>query len=638
MIYNKEEHDEIIKKSHERSEQYGVEKGRMFPTKILKGEEASNNIRQNEELIRTSGTFIKSLYDFLRDSGFVIVLTDRDGCILSIIGDDEILKAAKKMNMVIGAYMDEKNIGTNAMGTAIKEDVPIQISAKEHFITAYHKWTCSAAPVHDFEGNIIGTLNLTGNSDLVHPHTLGLVVAAVRSIENQIKIDRTSKYLNEAYSYMKAIMNSFSYGIFAVDLLGNIKSVNETACAMISIQKENTIDRSMNEIINSWNDISNLVLSNKIYRDEEVNISINNKGRFLLSVYDIKDDDEKIIGMVVTIKEMQSIYNLVNKYTGMRARYTFNNLIGNSDEIRRVIEYGKAVAFSPSTILITGESGTGKEVLAQSIHNFGDRKDAGFVAINCGAIPKNLIESELFGYDDGAFTGAKKGGHPGKFELANGGTLFLDEIGEMPIDMQVSLLRVIQEGCITRIGGNKYIPINVRIIAATNKDLKNEIEKGNFRKDLFYRLSVIPIVIPPLRERKDDIELYIKYFLQIKSLKLNKSVIDLNSTIYKQMMDYDWPGNIRELENYIEHIVNLDGKPTIDILNPKHRENSIDFYKEKKENNLEKDIFNLSIVEKNTITKCVFESNGNISRAADCLGISRNTLYSKIKQYKINIK
>ncbi|WDC85701.1 sigma 54-interacting transcriptional regulator [Caloramator sp. mosi_1] len=162
---------------------------------------------------------------------------------------------------------------------------------------------------------------------------------------------------------------------------------------------------------------------------------------------------------------------------------------------------------SPSTILITGESGTGKEILAQAIHNNSNRRDFGFVAINCGAIPPNLIESELFGYDEGAFTGAKRGGNPGKFELANGGTLFLDEIGEMPLDMQVKLLRVLQEGCITRIGGNKYIDVDVRIIAATNKNLLQEVKEGRFREDLYYRISVIPIVLPPLRERKEDIPL-----------------------------------------------------------------------------------------------------------------------------------
>ena len=196
-------------------------------------------------------------------------------------------------------------------------------------------------------------------------------------------------------------------------------------------------------------------------------------------------------------KDIQNVYNMVNKYTGMSAAYTFGDIIGESQNIVKLKAQAKSISDSPSTVLIQGESGTGKELIAQAIHNNSSRRNSSFVAINCGAIPKSLIESELFGYEEGAFTGAKRGGHPGKFELANGGTLFLDEIGEMPLDMQVSLLRVLQEGCVTRLGGNKCTLTDVRIVAATNKDLKKEIERGTFRDDLYYRLSVIPIHVPP---------------------------------------------------------------------------------------------------------------------------------------------
>lgn len=633
MRYSREKHDEIIKKSHERSIEYGVEKERIYPNKILKGKDVSCHIRQNKELIRIASPFMKIIYDFLRGSGFFIVLTDKEGCVLGIIGDQDIVSAAKKMNLVLGAYMNEKSIGTNAMGIAINENIPIQISAKEHFINAYHKWTCSAAPIHGTSGEIIGTLNLTGSGNLVHPHTLGLVVAAVKSIENQMSSVKVQKELKDAYQYMNTIMNAISYGILAVDVNGCIRSINDTACKILNIVEEEFINRSIDSVIGNWQQILNYINSGREYMDEEASFKdAEIKERYMINVYPIKNEESQLIGMVITLKGMQAVYNLVNKCTGMRARYTFNDIIGNSCDIKRIIEYSNVIANSPSTILIQGESGTGKEVLAQAIHNASSRRDAGFVAINCGAIPRNLIESELFGYDDGAFTGARKGGHPGKFELANGGTLFLDEIGEMPIDMQVNLLRVIQERCITRIGGRKYIPVDVRIIAATNKDLKEEVKKGAFREDLYYRLSVIPINIPPLRSREDDIPALIEHFLKTKAMKLKKEVPVIDKKTFDSMINYDWPGNVRELENYVENIVNFDGKSTY-IMNSIGKK---DAKVCEKISNGETFICSIDELEKRAITECLRKYKGNVSQTANILQISRNTLYLKMKKYGIN--
>jgi sigma-54 dependent transcriptional regulator, acetoin dehydrogenase operon transcriptional activator AcoR len=635
MSYSKEKHDEIIKKSHERSAKYGVEKERVYSNRIIKGRDFSEHIKENRELIHIAAPFMEIIYDFLKQSGFFIVLTDKEGCILGVIGDKEIMDAAKEMNLAPGAYMDEKSIGTNAMGTAIKEDMPIQVSAKEHFITAYHRWTCSAAPIHGSQGELIGTLNLTGNSDKVHPHTLGLVVAAVKSIENQINNLNIQKELSDAYQYMNTIMNAISYGIFAVDTSDTIKSVNETACKMLGIGQKDIIGKSVQNIVSNWSYIKKYIQSGNEYKDEEIYFkNVNVKERYIMNAYPINGQPSNLIGIVITIKGMQSIYNLVNKYTGMRARYTFSDIIADCDDMLRIIEYSRAVADSPSTILIQGESGTGKEIFAQSIHNASSRKDMGFVAINCGAIPRNLIESELFGYDEGAFTGAKRGGHPGKFELANGGTLFLDEIGEMPLDMQVNLLRVIQEGLITRIGGNKYIPINVRIIAATNKDLKQAVKNGSFREDLYYRLSVIPIMLPPLRERKKDIPALVKSFLEGKALKLGKAVPKIDNSILSDIMNYNWPGNVRELENYIENLVNFNGKATF-VINGGRKEfvNKESVYAISEEDGYH--IPSIEVLEKRAIEDCLKKFKGNISKSAEILGISRNTLYVKIRKHNI---
>ncbi|NFB32577.1 PAS domain-containing protein [Clostridium botulinum] len=636
MIYGKEKQDNIIKKSHERSVYFGIEENRVFPKKILKGKEITNNIEKNKSFLKVASPFIDILYDFLKGSEFFIILTDKEGCILKIIGDKEVMDIANNLNMVVGAFMSENSIGTNAMGTAIKEDIPIQISEREHFIKAYHRWTCSAAPIHDINGDIIGCLNLTGDRDRVHSHTLGLVVAAVKSIENQINVDNTNKKLLETYQYMNTIVDSISSGIYVVDFRGKIKTINKAACNILGIEDKDVLDKNVENILPNWHHIFERIKNGKPYEDKEAVLNDKLiKGRYNVSATPIQIEN-KIIGMVIVFKEIKTVLDLVNKYSGMRAVYNFEDIIGESKEIKKVINYAKSISSSPSTVLIEGESGTGKELLAQSIHNYGDKRENSFIALNCGAIPKSLIESELFGYEDGAFTGARRGGHAGKFELANGGTLFLDEIGEMPLDMQVSLLRVLQEGYVTRVGGDKIIPVDVRIIAATNKDLKKEVEKGTFRQDLYYRLSVIPIKLPPIRERKGDLPILIKYFFRIKSIKLNKPMPHIKEDIYHNMLQYNWPGNIRELENFIENIVNLRGDSSFMLEEDfKNIEDKHNFH----ENNIgllySNKIRTLEEIEKEAIINTVNEYNRNMSQSAKALGITRATLYSKLKKYNI---
>lgn len=628
----------MIKNSHERSRGYGIEKERVTPKKILEGSEVSTALRKSKKLMDIAAPFMQMLYNLLQDSGFILLLTDKDGCILNIIGDNSIVEAAKALNMIIGAYMDEGSIGTNAMGTAIKEDSPIQISAKEHFITAYHRWTCSAAPIHDTEGNIIGTLNLTGGSHLVHPHTLGMVVAAVKFIENQFKVNAAQKKLNEAYNYMNTIMDSISSLIIAIDREGIINSINDEACKTLNVSKEAILNSSIESIIKRWKELFENLEEGIEIQDEEIYFAIKGvRKRYNMNAYPILSEEGNMVGAVILLKDIENVIKLVNKYSGMNARYTFEDFIGESYEIKRIKEYAKNVANSPSTILIEGESGTGKEVLAQSIHNYSHRKNFGFVAINCGAISKNLIESELFGYEEGAFTGAKKGGQPGKFELANGGTLFLDEIGEMPLEMQVNLLRVLQEGVVTRVGGNKYIPVNVRIIAATNKDLRKEVARGTFRQDLYYRLSVIPIIIPPLRERKEDIKLLIQHFLKVKSQKLNKDIPVISQENYFKMINSPWEGNVRELENFIEKVLNLEGSMDFEFSIKEDQSELItvinhhDMSPEEEES-----VKPLWEVEKKAIIYALNKYEGNISKASEMLCIGRNTLYNKIRKYNIN--
>lgn len=260
-------------------------------------------------------------------------------------------------------------------------------------------------------------------------------------------------------------------------------------------------------------------------------------------------------------KNIKKPRKLAGKIEGSYAIYTFDKAIGKDPVFLEIVEYAKKISDSDSTILITGESGTGKEIFAQSIHNYGNRSNEHFVAINCAAIPKTLIESELFGYEGGAFTGAKPGGSPGRFELADKGTIFLDEIGEMPFELQSRLLRVIEEGVVRRVGGRTEKSVDVRIIAASNRKLYEEMKEGNFRKDLYYRLNVLPLKLPALRERREDIPILFDYFMKRKAKKLNKKEVIVDEDYMQKLVEYEWPGNIRELENIVELIVNTESVP-----------------------------------------------------------------------------
>ncbi|NRT71300.1 sigma-54-dependent Fis family transcriptional regulator [Clostridium beijerinckii] len=648
----------LIENSHKRSESYGVEKNSDHSNKILTGDELENILTINKELIEVSKIYIDMVFSAVMDNEFIIVLTDKNGCILYIKGAEENNSKLGGNNLEVGAYMDEQSIGTNAMGTAIKEDRCIQITATEHYIKRFHNLTCSAAPIHNTKGEIIGTLNLTGRRDMKHPHTLGLVVFGVKAIENELDKKGIRDILNQTYNYMESVIDNVDKGIMIVNKEYKVININKLGVEIFNIDKDLIISQDIHYILP---DLGNVIEELENHNGDiikELKLKHTSRHKIKLVFKGLKHK-ENIIGMVVTIsyeKEGKDNKNATGAF------FTFNDIIGDSAAIVNVITNCKVIANSPSTVLIQGESGTGKEILAQAMHNYSVRRRNKFVAINCGAIPANIIESELFGYEDGTFTGGKRGGNPGKFEIASGGTLFLDEIGEMPLDAQVKLLRVLQNGRVTRLGGSKEIPIDVRVIAATNKNLKREVQKGNFREDLYYRLCVIPITLPPLRERKGDVKMLIDFFLRIKSFQLNKSIPELDKSLYNKLLDYDWPGNIRELENYIENIVNLDGRSSFNLWEFEDNQSfetdktydrkilkdgflNKEIWEDDQTNGLLKNVntekteymvntLNLEELEMKAIHEAVRINNHNMTKAAKTLGISRNTLYLKLKKHK----
>lgn len=626
---------EYILSSHERSKKSGIRKDQRISNRIICDEELQERLMKNRELIIISEPFINQLHSILKGASFFAILTDAEGCILSVIGHEEILSEAFDLKMVPGAFMDEVNIGTNAMCVALHEKKPVQVTGDEHYITAYHRWTCSASPIINHNGEIIGSLDLTGYTDSVHPHTLGMVVAAVKAIEKIFEIEEYSNRLKASKKYIETIVDSMPMGIITSDLDGNIKGINKHALRMFGYSYNEMKKMIISELFKGWQTLKNIVHSKKSFTDEEVFVNAKtNKLQFNLSAYPVLDHNEEVVDIIYVFSEVKKVRKLANKIMGRQAIYTFDKIIGSNEKFMNVMEFAKKVADSKSTILISGESGTGKEVLAQSIHNYSNRREEAFVAINCGAIPRNLIESELFGYEEGAFTGAKRNGHPGKFEIADGGTIFLDEIAEMPLDMQTRLLRVIEEGTVSRIGGTNETVVDVRIIAASNKDLQNEVLKGNFRKDLFYRLNVLPIKLPPLRERREDIPLLIEYFMKRLSKKLNKRVVPITDEQMAILKNYDWHGNVRELENFVELIINTEYVSIPFTDNDLHTKDLITREKIYEEDNQEE--MTLEHAEKEQILKALKKCSGNITSTAKILGIGRNTLYRKLEKHKID--
>jgi two-component system response regulator AtoC len=333
------------------------------------------------------------------------------------------------------------------------------------------------------------------------------------------------------------------------------------------------------------------------------------------------------------VKKLAEHQELVEENLSLRQkledRYRFENIIAKSSKMQRVIEVIKVVAKSNATVLITGESGTGKELVARAIHSQSHRRNKPFVAVSCAALPESLLESELFGHEKGSFTGAyaqKKG----KFEFANGGTLFLDEVGEMSANIQVHLLRVLEEKEFTRVGGNEPIRVDVRVISATNKDLRKAIEKQEFREDLYYRLNVVNIELPPLRERKEDVPLLAEHFLHKFAMGNKKEITGFSHEALEFVLDYDWPGNVRELENAIERAVILAKDSIITIVDLPQENLPLA--------RLASTGKNLKEVEKNHVLNVLRETGGNYSEAARILGISRMTLYNKAREYGFDVK
>jgi transcriptional regulator with PAS, ATPase and Fis domain len=481
----------------------------------------------------------------------------------------------------------------------------------------------------------MGILDMTGFKEKAHLHTLGMVVVGVGAIQREFQLQAMYQKISLSHQYVLEMMESLPFGIILVNPEGKITSINHKACEMLKAPAENFQNQNIFEKIGQIDCLQRALKHGKEIEETEYYFENGEQSlHFTFYCRPIKTKKNVFDGAVIILREIDAVRRITGKMAGYKARFTFNDLIGEDPLFKNVITQARTVATTLSNILILGESGTGKEVLAQAIHNASNVSKGPFVAISCGVLPRELISSELFGYEEGAFTGAKKSGNPGKFELANNGTIFLDEIGDMPLNLQFILLRVLQERVVVRLGGQREIPVNVRLIAATNKDLQQMVSDGLFRQDLYYRLNVISLLLPPLRLRAGDIPILASYFINNQSKKMGRGYVALSPLALDQLEHYSWPGNIRELENVLERVLifsNGSEQQIGSISNIIDGKRASDNLLGKKEDNILSLKYSEKVLIKEILTRC----DGNISLAAQALGITRATLYRKLQKYSI---
>jgi PAS domain S-box-containing protein len=587
---------------------------------------------RSERLVVLAKPIMDTLYHCVKGSEFVIVLIDQEGYILRTVGGLKELKQAEKLRFGPGANWREESVGTNAIGTALALGHPVQVTGTEHYCESHHLWTCSTSPIRSQNGEIIGFLDISGPRERATAHQMGLIVAASHAIEDRIVLDDSYGKLHDTNEYLEAILNSVNEGIIAVNGQGLITGINKVAAKIFQYHPREVVGKSIHAFTRHDGRLQNFFTTKAAgFEREEIIIKMPDRQISCVATSNpVFSEQRDNRGFVLTFSSSKKNYHPVRQTRGIPVKYRFTDIIGESKAIHQSIEIAKKVAPGPSTVLILGESGTGKELFAQAIHSASDVRSGPFVTLNCGAIPKELIQSELFGYKEGAFTGAKRGGCTGKFETANGGTLFLDEIAEMPLEMQVNLLRVLEEKAVTPIGAKTAIPVNVRIIAATNKSLFEEVTKGRFREDLYYRLNVISIALPPLRARKEDIRPLVKYYAEKISYKVGKEVRKIDPAVLLRFENYHWPGNVRELVNAVEHIINISPASDICLKDlPIYLKENDRQQRQGRPNQL----MTLRAAEKDVIEKTLRYYSGNITQAAKALGIGRNTLYDKLKKY-----
>ncbi len=628
-----------IQKSHERSETFGLSAAMRPDYDVLPAAELTLKLEQSRVLCAHATPVMETLHEQIVNTQSMIVLTDAEGLILHSIGDDDFLRRAEKVALRPGANWAEDRQGTNAIGTALAERCPTVVHGEQHYLAANRFLTCSSVPILDPYGDLIGVLDVTGDHRSYHQHTMALAKMSVQMIENHLFTNTFRETLQIAFHGRPEFLGTLMEGIAAFTCDGRFLSANRSAQFQLGLPLTGLRAHTLSSLFGLTS--AQLIDRLRVSRDQHLSLNLSNGAVVCAHVEFRRATRADHAWPPEEHRESRPAQRIASSSPAASALSKLSYLDTGDPQIAAVIAKVRKVIGKDIPILITGETGTGKELLAQAIHNDSPRRSGAFVAVNCASIPETLIESELFGYEEGAFTGARRKGAIGKLLQANGGTLFLDEIGDMPYPLQVRLLRVLQERLVNPLGSAKSIPVDIAIICATHRDLRDMIVQNRFREDLYYRLNGLVVKLPPLRERT-DLSAVIQKMLQSASSESadgqRLSVADEVMTLFEQCA---WPGNFRQLGNLLRTaaaMVDADGE-----LRREHLPD--DFFDDVRSaaaapvattDTLPLSSGRLEDVAANAIAQAVAQHGGNVSAAARALGVSRNTIYRKLPPHGLD--
>lgn len=616
----------IINDSWIRSQHAGVSIHSHGAPIILQSHDLTEYLFNHKHFLQSSLPILKQYQSLLDYHSLLLIISDAKGVILHTVGDPHIHHKAESLHLISGANWSEQTCGTNAIGTTLKTGSAVQVHANEHYCTTIKRWTCTANVIrHPVSKEILGVLDVSGLKDSYNQQTLALVTSLASQIEHQIYIHEI-KNQNVLLDKFLSFQQVNNYASILFDHHGQAIQANTLMKELVL--KNSPFDEHRIKAIFKQLNIRHI---HEFFTLNDLHVELH---------YEPIHDQNNIIGQIVycTFKTF-TVYDSIIEPPNLNLS---SNIIGQSPALIKALNKTKQLARTSIPVLLHGETGVGKELFAQFIHQNSPVCNQNFVVINCGSFSKELISAELFGYVEGAFTGARKGGMKGKIEEADGGTLFLDEIGELPLELQTHLLRALENGEIYRLGENKPRKVNFRLITATNRNLKSEVESKNFRLDLLHRIAVSQINIPSLKERKDDIELLLEHYLQQFIHKHQLSSAQFTQAAKNILKQYPWPGNIRELRNVVEvmavtctnHIIDHTHIPEDILNNQTHKKYPLEI--DQLFDSAKKSTKSLQDIEYNSIKQTLLDTNANVTKAAKILGLAKSTLYLKIKHYQLD--
>lgn len=588
--------------------------------------------RDNRDLLQAAAATLAEAADLLAGTRTVMLITDANGVVLETVGDRATLAAACDISLGTGGCWSEDRAGTNGIGTALASKQPVLVHAAEHYCAGIKSWSCAGSPIHDpVDGSVVGLLDISGLKNSFGSQALALAVVAARQVEWNLARQTEAEHMRLMEACLEDSHRYAGDGLIALDAKGRLLYASRKAALLLKSRmgaRMPDLSRGSRLSVHQRSDADALDGDRK-----RLSVPADWVKPLLL------DGDRRGTLLVIpgarTPRSAGGRSPVADESDGARSR--FAGIVGGSDGLRLVIGQAERLAPLHVPVLIEGETGVGKELFARAIHGHSAVADGPFVPFNCGAVSREMLGSELFGYVRGAFTGASTEGRVGRFELANGGTLCLDEIGELPLDLQPYMLRVLEEGVLYRIGDNTPRRVSVRLLTMTNRNLRQEVGAGRFRRDLYHRLSVTSLRVPPLRERDGDVGQLIGHFNALLAGRHGRAPVRFSAAALDRLHGYDWPGNVRELRNLVERMILLSPDGTADVgdLPEELRGGGAPSCNPVSDGGDPPVPMSLTSTEQRTIESVIMATGGNLSDAAAVLGISRSTLYRKMNQYGI---